>query len=108
MLSHIGFRRQGAGIQASHIKDGDMPELMVFAIVGAVVFYQLYVSAILFRADEYDTPQRWLQVWMVWLLPLIGALGCHLFLLSQRAPGPRPDSRFVPQEPTGGLDGNMD
>jgi len=44
---------------------------------------------------------------MVWLLPLIGALECHLFLRSQRAPSARPDNRFVPQEPTGGLDGSM-
>lgn len=85
-----------------------MPKLVFFAVIGAVAFYQLYVSAMLLRADEYDPQQRWLQVLMVWLLPLIGALGCHLFLRSQRAPNPRQDNRFVPQEPTGGLDGNLD
>lgn len=85
-----------------------MPELVVFAVIGAVAFYQLYVSAILFRADEYDPQQQWLQVLMVWLLPLIGALGCHLFLRSQRTPSPRQDNRFVPQEPTGGLHGDLD
>lgn len=85
-----------------------MPELVVFAVIGAVAFYQLYVTAILFRADEYDLQQQWLQVVMVWLLPLIGALGCHLLLRSQRTPSPRLDNRFVPQEPTGGLHGDLD
>jgi len=43
---------------------------------------------------------------MVWLLPLIGAFGCHLFLRSQRTPAPRPDNQFVPQEPNGEPYGN--
>ena len=53
------------------------------------------------RADEYDAKQRRLQVLIVWLVPLIGALGCHAFLRNQRAPGPRPDRGFVPQDPNG-------
>jgi len=83
-----------------------MPDLMVFAVIGAVAFYQIFVSVTIFRADEYDHKQQWLQFLMIWLLPLIGAVGCHLFLRSQRTPAPRPDNQFVPQEPNGEPYGN--
>jgi hypothetical protein len=71
------------------------------ALVGALVLYQMFVSIIIFRADEYGSFQRIVQLVIVWLMPLFGAIGCHMFLRSQRAQSPPKDYRFVPQEPNG-------
>jgi hypothetical protein len=84
-----------------------MLKLIAFALLGALACYQICVSVLIFRADEYDHKQQRLQILIVWLLPLIGALGCHFFMRSQRSPSHFRDHSFVPQEPNGeaGSDG---
>lgn len=72
---------------------------VVFVFVGLVLLYQIYVSVIIYRAAEYEQTQRFLQMFIVWLIPFIGAIGCHLFLRNQRRHVPREDFRFVPQPP---------
>ena len=67
------------------------------ALVAILVIYQIYVSIILFRADEYEQIQRLLQLFIVWIIPLFGAVGCHLILRSQRETVHRKDKFFVSQ-----------
>lgn len=67
------------------------------ALLAILVIYQIYVSVIIFRADEYEQVQRLLQFSLVWIVPLFGAVGCHLVLRSQREAIHREDNFFVPQ-----------
>lgn len=70
-----------------------------YLLLGTLLIYQGCVSIFICRAREYERLQRVLQLFVVWLIPLIGAIGCHLFLQSQRKNVPREDFRFVPQNP---------
>lgn len=48
----------------------------LLAIVGAFALYQGYVSWLVSKAD-YTSTQKWAQFAGIWLLPLLGAIGCH-------------------------------
>ena len=67
------------------------------ALVAILAIYHIYVSIILFRADECEPAQRLLQLFIVWILPLFGAIGCHLVLRSQRDTAHRKDKFFTSQ-----------
>lgn len=72
-----------------------------------LVTYHIYVSIIVFRANEYEQTQRLLQLFIVWIIPLFGAVACHLVLRSQRETVHRKDNLFVSQGPNdGGGDGH--
>jgi ABC-type nickel/cobalt efflux system permease component RcnA len=76
-------------------------------LVAILVIYQIYVSFILLRADEYEQIQRFLQLFIVWVIPLFGAIVCHVVLRSQRETVRRKDNFFVAQGPNdSGADGH--
>ena len=65
--------------------------------------YQLYVTLRVLFAVQYSKRQRALQAAIIWLVPLFGALVCHLFLANDGKP-PRPrDTGFTeaPENPPG-------
>ena len=70
---------------------------IVSTLVAMLLFYQIYVSIILFRANEYEQIQRIFQIFIIWIIPLFGAVGCHLVLRSQREAVHRKDKFFVSQ-----------
>ena len=57
---------------------------------------QLRVTVLLFRAEEYETHQKWLQFGVIWLVPLLGAVIVHLMLGADRAPQRKDDPNFTP------------
>lgn len=73
------------------------------AVIGAlllILIYQTWVSMYVSRASEYDAKQRIVQVFIVWLVPVIGAMLCHLFLSTSRRNEARTDFKLVRQSPT--------
>ena len=79
------------------------PQLIAFGCVGLLAIYQLWVTVLICRADEYDSKQRNLQCLVIWLLPFLGALTCHLVLRSSRTPINPGNTDFVPQSPNGDM-----
>lgn len=49
-------------------------------LIALVVAYQLYVSHRVTRTRHYTDQQRFWQLIMVWILPVIGATLCHFML----------------------------
>ena len=84
-----------------------MSELTFIGGALVLTIYQAYVSTVIFEAIEYEQIQRNLQVLIVWIVPLFGALACHMFLRSQRKALNHSDHDFVPQMPNDG-DGDGD
>jgi hypothetical protein len=76
-------------------------QTIAYSFLGMLLLYQLWVTALIYRADEYDSNQRNLQGAVIWLIPLFGALICHLVLRSSRAPIKPSNTDFVPQTPNG-------
>lgn len=50
---------------------------VIVVLAGA---YQLYVSWRVCQSEYYAGNQRTLQLIIVWLVPVIGAIACHLML----------------------------
>ena len=77
--------------------------------VAALGFYQLYVTIRVAVADQYSFAQKFLQVALIWLLPVMGALVCHIFLVSDTRPSRAKDSAFIADgggNPPGASDGS--
>jgi hypothetical protein len=70
-----------------------------FIFLGMLIYYQIWLTALICRADEYDRKQRNLQCLVIWLLPFLGAMICHLILRSSRAPIKPANTDFVEQPP---------
>ncbi|HEX7887817.1 MAG TPA: hypothetical protein VF522_00540 [Ramlibacter sp.] len=65
-------------------------------ILVALIAYQVYATARVLSAREYSRAQKLVQSIIIWAIPALGALFCHIFLMMDRA-GARPrDNRLVP------------
>ena len=62
------------------------PQIIAYIVLAILFMYQLWVTALVCSADEYDAKQRNLQCLAIWLIPFLAALTCHLVLRSSRAP----------------------
>ena len=58
--------------------------LIAAALLSILVLANLLVSVAVSRTHYYSRHQKLVQVLLVWLLPLIGAVGIGVFLYSQR------------------------
>jgi len=50
-----------------------------YVLLMVVAIYQITVSIIIWRAEEFEKSQRVFQLLIIWLIPIFGALGSHLF-----------------------------
>jgi ABC-type enterochelin transport system permease subunit len=64
-------------------------QLIVVGLLVALFTYQIWVSLVINRADEYDAKQRTVQLILIWLVPILGAAACHLFLMNSRKKRPK-------------------
>jgi hypothetical protein len=54
--------------------------ILVAVIAPLVIAYQIYISRRIARAPDYTDQQRRLQLIMIWCLPVVGSVVCHLML----------------------------
>jgi NADH:ubiquinone oxidoreductase subunit 6 (subunit J) len=62
------------------------PPIIAYIVLAVLCIYQLWVTVLVYRADEYESKQRNLQCLAIWLIPFLAALTCLLVLRSSRAP----------------------
>ena len=68
----------------------------IIGVAFAIIVYQAFVTFRIVFSRQYTSGQKLLQVAVIWLLPLIGAVVCHIFLdEDMRPPKPR-DTSFTP------------
>ena len=79
----------------------DNSPIIAYVFFVMLVIYQLWVTVMICRADEYDSKQRNLQCIVIWLVPFLGALTCQLVLRSSRAPINPGNTDFVQQSENG-------
>jgi cytochrome bd-type quinol oxidase subunit 1 len=52
-----------------------------------IAAFQLWVSVQLIRASHYESLQKWLQLLLIWLVPLLGAIVVQSMMRTEgRAP----------------------
>ncbi|MGQ8365839.1 hypothetical protein [Glaciecola sp. 1036] len=57
--------------------------LIYWVVIGFFTILNLYVSVLLIRRDDLEQIQKILQILLVWLIPLLGAIGIWLLIKSQ-------------------------
>lgn len=74
-----------------------------------LALYQLFISILIARADEYTRVQKVTQALLVWIVPLFGALVCHIVLWSARKAYVPRDTKFTEPgaDPGLGSDGGV-
>jgi hypothetical protein len=75
-----------------------MTQFSVVVIVALLVAYQLFVTILILRADEYAAHQKWLQSTLVWFVPFFGGALVHIMLWAHRTPSRKKDKDFTSQE----------
>jgi len=68
---------------------------IVIVCVAILVVLQLYVSVRVLLAREYTSLQKWWQLAIVWLVPLLGAVLVRSFLVSDRSRPSDRDTSFI-------------
>ena len=74
-------------------------QIISIGLLCSLLIYQIWVSTKIWRSDQYDSKQRVLQLLIIWLLPLIGAVVCHSIVRNDDQKIQRADLDFVPQSP---------
>jgi hypothetical protein len=46
---------------------------IITVLLVSIIVLNFYATAVLFRSSSYDILQKWLQLLLVWVLPIIGA-----------------------------------
>ena len=66
----------------------------ILIIISLLILLNVFVSIYIFRHDSLDQFQKVGQIIIVWLIPLVGAVGLFLFLRSQDEQIPRAKPTF--------------
>jgi Na+-driven multidrug efflux pump len=55
-----------------------------YTLLVLVIIYQIFVSFLIYRAEEYERAQRLAQITLIWFIPIMTAFVLHSFLRNQR------------------------
>jgi hypothetical protein len=58
--------------------------------------YQLYATVRVLVSVQYSRLQKLVQVALIWAIPFIGAVACHIFLTADTRRLRQRDSAFIP------------
>ena len=72
--------------------------LVIAACVVVAVGYQAWVSRKIMRFPGYSASQRAIQLALVWLLPIFGALVAQLVMYGLTTKGRQRDKNFIPED----------
>jgi hypothetical protein len=72
--------------------------LVLAAPTVCAVAYQAWVSRRIILFADYSRMQRGIQLTLVWLLPVFGALAAHLVMYGLTSKGRQRDKKFIPED----------
>jgi len=58
----------------------DILLVVSISIVSFLLALNLYISFLVMKSDFYEPAQKYAQYALIWLLPVIGAIACYLFV----------------------------
>jgi hypothetical protein len=79
----------------------DAPGL-ILAVVIAVLAIQARVSWRLMRSPMYEGRQKWLQLGLIWAVPILGAVFVHMMMRVEGEPPYRPEKGYTEPGGNGG------
>ncbi len=67
---------------------------LTYVFIGLAAAYQLYVTMLVLASASYSGRQKLMQLALVWFIPVVGGLFCHIFLVSDSTT-PHKDEAFT-------------
>lgn len=58
----------------------DTLSVVTLCIVSLLLALNLYISFLVMKSDFYEPGQKYAQYALIWLLPVMGAIACYLFV----------------------------
>ena len=58
----------------------DALSVVMICIVSLLLALNLYINFLVVKSDFYEPGQKYAQYALIWLLPVIGAIACYLFV----------------------------
>lgn len=77
---------------------------VLWGVVGIIAVYQLWVSVRVSHAAHLEASQKLLQVALVWLVPVIGAIIVHSMLAVEGKTPHKPEKGYTEPIGSGGSD----
>ena len=74
---------------------------VILGIAVLIAAFQLWVSVQLFRASHYEPLQKWLQLLLIWLIPLLGAIVVQSMMRSEGRPPYVPEKGYTTPNDSG-------
>jgi len=68
---------------------------LILGIASAIVAYQLWVSAQLFRSSLYESSHKGLQLVLIWLIPVVGAAVVQAMMWSDGRSPYKPEKGYT-------------
>lgn len=54
--------------------------IVTLCVLSLLLSLNLYISLLVAKSDFYELGQKYAQYALIWLLPVIGAIACYLFV----------------------------
>lgn len=67
-----------------------MNNYFLYTGISIALILNIFASYRVFRSDYFDKRQKVIQVILIWILPIIAAIGILLFLSTEESPKVRP------------------
>lgn len=61
----------------------------------AICAFQFWVSVRLLRSSLYESNQKWLQLGLIWLIPIVGAVVVQSMMSSEGKPRYKPEKGYT-------------
>jgi hypothetical protein len=71
------------------------PIHVVISTVAVICAYQLWVSIQLLRSSMYEPTQKWFQLALIWLVPMVGAVVVQSMMQSDGKPRYKPEKGYT-------------
>ena len=73
--------------------------LGLIGLIALIAAYQLWISVRLARAPQYDSRQKWLQIALIWGIPVVGGVIVQAMMWQEGRPPRLPEKGYT--EPGG-------
>jgi hypothetical protein len=71
-----------------------MAQIGLGVLAVLIVGYQIYVTFLVWRSEQYSTSQKWMQTILIWAVVVVGAVFSHTVMRwnpKPRQPNPFPE-----------------
>jgi hypothetical protein len=74
----------------------------LIGLIALITAYQLWISLRLARAPQYEARQKWLQIALIWAIPVLGCIVVQAMMWQEGRPPRKPEKGYTEPGGNGG------